>query len=58
MDEKRRVHLPTRETFRSILRKSVLQKMYLESWSGDNIFLLIVCFCNNEVVKPVRVVVI
>ena len=52
IDKKRGVHLPTRERFRSMPRKSVYEKNYLESLSSGYIFPLIVCFCNDEFKKP------
>jgi hypothetical protein len=57
MDKKRGVHLPTRENLCLVGRNSKREK-YLETWSGDDIILLIVRFCNDEVVKPARVLVI
>ena len=34
------------------------ENMYHESCASDNILLLIICFCNDEIVEPARVVVI
>ena len=33
-------------------------KTYLKSWSGNNALPLIICFLNDEVVKPARFAVI